>query len=152
MNITQNYNMIIIPVLTLILTRILKVTIYYFRHNQSWKESFKHAMTYGHMPSVHTALMVSLVTSVGYYTGVYSGAFAVASVLAIIIIDDATRLRVYMGNLGRYINAIRKNNNIELDKKYYPRLKERMGHRTSEVLAGALVGFVFTILLITILS
>ncbi len=136
----------LIPLVVLIITRLIKFVLFYLRHNYDWKFAFQHSMSYGHMPSVHTALMVSLVTTVGYYTGIKSGAFAVAVVIATLIIDDATRLRVYMGDLGRYINAIRKK--IDLDEKEFPRLKERMGHRISEVIAGAITGFLLTILFI----
>ena len=107
-------------------------------------------MTYGHMPSVHSALMLSMVTSVGYYEGLDSGAFAVATVMAILIIDDATRLRVYMGDHSRYINMLTDKLNIT-ESEVYPRLKERMGHKPSEALVGAILGFVLTIIFINIL-
>jgi len=110
----------------------------------------KHAMSYGHMPSVHTAFMTSTVTSVGYYAGIYSGAFAISVVMSIIIVNDATQLRVYMGHHSEYINLIKEKLNI--DNKKYPHLKERMGHRISEVLAGIVVGLFFTVLLIMLLK
>ena len=110
----------------------------------------KHAMSYGHMPSVHTALMTSLITSVGYYAGIQSGAFAVSIVIAIIVVDDATRLRVYMGRHSEYINLIKEK--INMNDKKYPDLKERMGHRVNEVIAGAIVGLFFTTLFIMILK
>lgn len=108
-------------------------------------------MSYGHMPSVHTALMVSMITSIGNYEGINSGSFAVAVVLAILIIDDATRLRVYLGDLGRYLNMVLEKMNIK-GKDEYPRLKERMGHRLNEVVAGGIIGFSLTIILIRILG
>jgi acid phosphatase family membrane protein YuiD len=37
---------------------------------------------------------------------------------------------------------------LNLDKDTFPRLKERVGHRTGEVLAGALFGFLLTLLFI----
>jgi len=102
------------------------------------------------MPSVHTALMTSMVTSVGYYAGIKSGAFAVAIVMAIIVVDDATRLRVYMGHHSEYINLIK--DKVGIDKNKYPHLKERMGHRLSEVIAGAFIGLGLTIIFITLLN
>lgn len=144
------FNVFIIPVLVLLVSRIIKFIIFYFRHGQDFRYTLHHAMSYGHMPSVHTALMTSMVTSVGYYAGIDSGAFAVAVVMAVIVVDDATRLRVYMGNHSEYINLIKERLNI--DSKKYPDLKERMGHRASEVMAGAIVGFLSTMLLIKILG
>ncbi len=147
---SNNYNIFLIPIITLIFTRVVKFIIFYFRHNKNLAYTFKHAMSYGHMPSVHTALMISMITSVGYYVGVNSGAFAVAVVVAIIVIDDATRLRVYMGHHSEYINMIKDKVGIDNDK--YPPLKERMGHRLSEVLAGAVIGFGLTIVLIFLMQ
>lgn len=144
------YNVLIIPVLVLGVTRVIKFFIFYFRHGKDWKYTIKHAMSYGHMPSVHTALMTSMITSVGYYTGINTGTFAVAVVVAIIVIDDATRLRVYMGRHSEYINLIK--NKIDIKEENYPDLKERMGHRVSEVIAGAIVGLIFTTILIKILG
>ena len=145
----SQYYVVIIPLVVLLLVRIIKFVIFYFRHGRDIKYTLSHGMTYGHMPSVHSALMISLVTSVGYFEGLNSGAFAVSLVMAILIIDDATRLRVYMGEHSRYINMlIDKTNAAEED---YPRLKERMGHKPMEALAGAILGFVLTVILIVIL-
>lgn len=147
----EKYNMIIIPILVLIITRAIKFIIFYFKHKRNLEYTLKHAMSYGHMPSVHTALMMSVVTSIGYYEGIDSGIFSLSVVLAVLIIDDATQLRVYMGNLGRYINKISIETNIK-DEKNYPRLKERMGHRISEVIAGGIIGLVLTMILIEVLA
>lgn len=146
----EQYNVFIIPLLVLMITRVLKFIIFYFRHNRSFSYTMKHAMSYGHMPSVHTALMTSMVTSVGYYEGISSGAFALAIIMAIVVVDDATRLRVYLGTHSEYLNFIK--NKLEMDNDKYPELKERMGHRMSEVIAGGIVGFSLTILLINLLK
>lgn len=143
------YNVFIIPIIVLGITRILKFVIFYFRHNRDFAYTIKHAMSYGHMPSVHTALMTSMVTSVGYYEGISSGAFAIAIIVSIIVVDDATRLRVYMGTHSEYINMLREK--VGADSEKYPDLKERMGHRMSEVIAGGIVGFTLTMLLINTL-
>jgi len=145
MDIFSNYAMFIIPLIVLAFARILKFIIFYVKHGNNFKYTLDHAMTYGHMPSVHSALMISLVTSVGYFSGIDSGEFAIAFVLAILIIDDATRLRVYMGEHSRYINML--TDKIGVDEKEYPRLKERMGHRPEEAIAGAIFGFVLTLIL-----
>jgi len=89
-----------------------------------------------------------MITSVGYYDGFDSGVFAVAIIVAIIVVDDATRLRVYMGTHSEYINMLKEK--AGLDKEKYPDLKERMGHRLSEVIAGAIVGITLTLALIVI--
>lgn len=144
------YLVVLIPLIVLALVRVLKFVIFYFRHNRDFKYTLEHAMTYGHMPSVHSALMASMVTSVGYYEGLNSGAFAIALIMAVLTIDDATRLRVYMGEHSRYINMIV--NKIGANENDYPRLKERMGHKPEEALVGGILGLALTILLITFLK
>jgi acid phosphatase family membrane protein YuiD len=74
-----------------------------------------------------------------------SGAFAVAVILAFIVIDDAVRLRMYLGDQGRYLNMLVQQLNIS--EKQFPRLKERVGHRVSEVIVGGILGFIMTVFL-----
>jgi hypothetical protein len=126
--------------------QIIKFIVYCWKHG--W--DIRYAMTHGHMPSAHTAFIVSLVTSVGYYDGMHTGAFAVAVALAIIVIDDAARLRMYMGDQGRYLNMLIRQLNINEDQ--FPRLHERMGHRISEVIVGGILGFIFTLLVANFLK
>jgi len=149
MQIFTPYLVVLIPLIVLALVRVLKFVIFYFRHNRDFKYTLSHGMTYGHMPSVHSAFMLSMVTSVGYFEGLDSGVFAIAIIMAIITIDDATRLRVYMGEHSRYINMIV--NKIGANENDYPRLKERMGHKPEEALVGGILGLALTFLLIAIL-
>ncbi len=140
------YNVFIIPIIVGVIAQLIKFVIYSTRHG--W--DIKYAMTHGHMPSAHTAFIVSLVTAVGYYEGVATGAFAVSVALAIIVIDDAARLRMYMGDQGRYLNMLIRQLNVS--EEQFPRLHERMGHRVSEVIIGGILGFAFTIILAGVLG
>lgn len=139
------YEVFLIPVVVGTITQIVKFIIYSVRHG--W--DFRYIMTHGHMPSFHTAFVVSMTTSVAYYSGIASGAFAVALVIALIVIDDAVRLRVYIGDQGRYLNTLVRQ--LDLEEKF-PRLKERVGHRVNEVIAGGIFGFLMTLLFIKMLS
>jgi len=141
-----NYKMFVIPIAVGAFTQALKYVIFSIKHG--WDISY--ALTHGHMPSAHTAFIVSLVTSIGCYTGTASGAFAISVALAIIIIDDAVRLRVYTGDQGRYLNMLIRQ--LPVDEKQFPRLKERVGHKLSEVVAGGILGFILTLILIKLLS
>lgn len=134
------HKVFVIPVLVGAVTQIIKYLIYISKHG--W--NFKYIMTHGHMPSAHTAFIVSLVTSVGLFDddGIKSGAFAVAVILAIIVIDDAVRLRMYMGDQGRYLNMLIRQ--LPVDAKKFPHFKERLGHRVSEVVVGGILGFLLT--------
>ena len=136
------YATILIPIIVGIIIQITKFITYSLKHGWDWR----YIMTHGHMPSAHTGFAISILTSIGYYEGVHSGAFAVAFALAFLIIDDAARLRMYMGDQGRYLNMLVSQ--LHVDASQFPRLKERMGHRISEVIVGGILGFVLTIILI----
>lgn len=146
MSFLSPYYIFIIPIFVGGIVQIAKFIVFSMKHG--W--DIRYAMTHGHMPSAHTGFIVSLVTSVGYYEGVTSGAFTVAVALAIIVIDDAARLRMYMGDQGRYLNMLIRQLNIS--EEQFPRLKERMGHRISEVIVGGILGFLLTILFARILE
>jgi len=141
----DNYKIFAIPIAIGIITQALKYILFSFKHG--WDISY--AMTHGHMPSAHTAFIVSLLVSVGHYSGIDSGVFAVATILAVIVIDDAVRLRMYMGDQGRYLNMLIRQ--LPLDEKEFPRLKERIGHKISEVIAGGILGFILALIFIAIL-
>jgi acid phosphatase family membrane protein YuiD len=138
--------MFIIPILVGIIIQFVKFVVYSI--NNGW--DIRYAMTHGHMPSAHTGFIVSLVTSVGFYEGVHSGAFAVAVAFAVIVIDDAVRLRVILGDQGRYLNNLIRM--LDIDKDKFPRLKERVGHRISEVLVGGVLGLALTAFFFEVLS
>ncbi|OHA05391.1 MAG: hypothetical protein A3A28_00570 [Candidatus Sungbacteria bacterium RIFCSPLOWO2_01_FULL_47_32] len=140
-DILSNYPMLIIPVIVGGFAQLLKFCIFTLRHG--WQPEY--ALTHGHMPSAHTAFIISLLTATGHYQGLGSGAFAATAGLAIIVIDDAVRLRAYMGDQGRYLNMLIRQ--LRVDDSRFPRLKERMGHRISEVVIGGVIGLFFTIYL-----
>ena len=140
------YAVFLIPIVVGILVQAIKFGVYCFKHGFD----IRYAFTHGHMPSAHTAFAVSLMASIGFYEGVHTGTFAVAVALAFLIIDDATRLRMTLGDQGKYLNMLIGQLNI--DEKQYPRLKERMGHKVSEVLVGGALGLLLTILFIAILK
>jgi acid phosphatase family membrane protein YuiD len=140
------YYIFLIPVAVGVIVQVTKFVVFSLKHGWNWN----YAMTHGHMPSAHTGFIVSLVTSVGYYEGLTTGAFTVALALAIIVIDDAARLRMYMGDQGRYLNMLIRQLNV--NEEQFPRLKERVGHRVSEVIVGGILGFILTIILAKLLS
>lgn len=146
MGFLSTYAPFLVPIFVGLIVQIIKFIIYSIKHG--W--DIRYAFTHGHMPSAHTALAVSLMTSVGFYEGVQDASFAIAVVLAFIIIDDATRLRMHLGDQGRYLNMLIDQLNI--NEQQYPRLKERVGHRTSEVVIGGLLGFVLSVLFIWLLA
>ena len=136
------YAVFLIPIAVGIIVQGIKFTLYSIKHG--W--DIRYAFTHGHMPSAHTAFAISIVTTVGHYEGIGDGTFAVAIALAFLIIDDATRLRMHLGDQGRYLNMLIEQLNIS--EQQYPHLKERMGHKVSEVVVGGIIGFVLSIIFI----
>lgn len=142
----SSYNVILIPLIVGVFTQILKFVLFSMKHGLKWEYFFTH----GHMPSAHTAFVVSAITSIGYYEGTTSGVFALSVIFAVLIIDDALRLRVFLGDQGRYLNMLI--DRLPVDKKKFPRLKERIGHRLPEVIIGGLIGFLLTLALAALLG
>lgn len=141
----SSYLVFVVPIVVGLGTQMLKFVIFTIKHG--WKPEYM--FTHGHMPSAHTAFAISLATSVGWYEGVGSGAFAVAFALAFVLVDDAARIRMYLGDQGRYLNMLVER--LDLDEGKFPRLKERVGHRVSEVVVGAMIGFLGTLTLTAVL-
>lgn len=104
---------------------------------------------YGGMPSAHTAFATSLATIVGLTDGIYTASFAVAVGVLIFILDDALRLRVFLGRFGV---AIRRLLQLipEEDRKSLPHIEGRIGHTAPEVLVGAIIGIIVTVLIWTV--
>jgi len=139
----MTYQMIIIPFLVLILTQIIKLSIDKIRGNLNLKNIF---MSYGGMPSAHTAFAISAVTMAALYEGVQSPLFAVAVVFALIIMRDAVTFRQILGHQGKLFNHLI--NKLPLgEQKTLPHFAERIGHSLNEVAVGAVWGVVATLAL-----
>ena len=149
--ITDNFSIIIFtPLLVGIITQLTKFALYSFKHGLKWQ----YIMTHGHMPSAHSSFAISVLMTTAFVEGINSGSFVVAMALGFLILDDALRLRMYLGDQGRYLNMLVKNlvEESALEKKDFPRLKERIGHHKSEVAVGLIYGAVLTYLFITLFS
>jgi uncharacterized protein len=142
----RDYNIVLIPITVGLFVQVLKFILYSAKHGVKWEYLFTH----GHMPSAHTAFVISALTSIGYYAGTASSTFALSVIFAVLIIDDALRLRVFLGDQGRYLNMLVEQ--LPVDKRKFPRLKERIGHRLSEVIIGGIIGFSLSLFLATVLG
>lgn len=145
----SKYYTFLIPIAVWFIIQGLKILIFSFKHGWNIIENTKH-LGHGHMPSAHTGFVSALVTAIGYYKGMDSGAFAVAIVMAIITIDDSIRLRMHIGDQGTYLNRLIEH--LNLKRKEFPKLKERLGHKISEVIVGGIAGSILTIILAEILK
>jgi uncharacterized protein len=101
----------------------------------------------GGMPSSHSALVTSLATATGLQYGFESAYFAISCVLALIVMYDARGVRQESGQHARVLNNIVRElmSGHTLSER---ELKELLGHTTMEVFVGALVGIIYTALLL----
>lgn len=95
----------------------------------------------GGMPSSHSATVTSLATAVGITHGWRSDLFAIVAVFAIIVLYDAVGIRQAVGQQSRFLNHILGREKLEIKP-----FKEALGHTPLEVLAGALLGIIITLL------
>jgi hypothetical protein len=122
-----------------LLTKIIKVII------DSSKEGFslKGFLRDGGMPSNHTAFIAATTTTLFLETG-FSYITALSIVLALIVINDATKVRWITGEQSKAINKLTQG------KKGFPKLEERVGHTFKEVLAGIALGIIVPIIIYAI--
>ena len=103
----------------------------------------------GGMPSSHSAVTCSVLLTSYYLYGFNHPVFALAFVLALIVMYDATGVRWAAGLHARAINHIveyLEQSDDETTRQalhdLIPRLNESLGHRVREVICGAALGFV----------
>jgi acid phosphatase family membrane protein YuiD len=104
---------------------------------------------YGGMPSAHSAAAFSVVTVVGWVDGIFSTTFLLAVIILIWTLDDALRMRLFLGRYGAALRQIIKGLPTG-DQKGFPYLEARLGHKPREVLAGAALGIGISWLLLVL--
>ncbi len=121
------------------LAQIVKVPLEYFS-TKRWNWSL--LLRAGGMPSSHSALVAGACHAIGLRAGFGSHLYALAFVLAMIVIYDATGIRRQAGKHAEMINAI-----VEDMATGHPiqqqKLREVLGHTPLEALGGSLLGLLF---------
>ncbi|WP_424237829.1 divergent PAP2 family protein [Bhargavaea ginsengi] len=115
----------------------------------------------GGMPSSHSAAVSSLTTAIAFEHGTGSSIFAVSAVFAIIVMFDASGVRFQAGQQAVVINQMRSDfrNFIQTTRDWPQKdeqqkieeLKTLLGHKPSEVYAGALTGILLAVFLYTLI-
>jgi acid phosphatase family membrane protein YuiD len=108
--------------------------------------NFRVAVGTGGMPSSHTALVVSVTTTVGLIQGFSSTLFDVSAVFSAIVMYDATGVRQAAGKQAAILNKIME----EFATAHWvpeKRLKELLGHTRLEVIGGAIYGVLVALLI-----
>ena len=131
-------------VLSWILAQIIKLIYYYSRNKKVRLERLTGA---GGMPSAHSAVGCSVTMSALLNYGFSSSAFAIAFILTLIVIYDATGVRWEAGLHARMLNQLFDRIEEKLPKEErnafreeFSELNESLGHRPVEAVFGALLG------------
>ena len=128
------------------LAQIIKVPLNYLLHRE-WDWAL--LLSSGGMPSSHSALVIGACTATGLTLGFDSPVFAIAFVLAMIVVYDATGVRRHAGDQARVINLM-----IDELLTGHPlaekELKEVLGHTPREVLGGVFLGVLIAYLTVRV--
>ena len=129
------------------LAQIIKLPLEYILHHE-W--NWHLLISAGGMPSSHSALVTGVAISIGLTQGFNSPLFALAVVLGMIVIYDATGVRRQAGDHARVLNLM-----IEELLTGHPlaekELKEVLGHTPREVVAGTALGIITAILVVNLM-
>jgi len=131
---------IILPIFSWFLAQFIKFATYLIQHR---KVDFTKFVASGGMPSSHTAISICLATVLGIHYGFNSGYFAIATVLAFIVMADATGVRRAAGKQAEVLNKlIYFSKEIKVEKE----LKVLLGHTPIQVILGAVLGVLVAVL------
>ena len=141
----------ILSSISLFSCQLLKAIIFSIKEK---KIDIKMLFTTGGFPSSHTSTVTTMVVSIAIFQITDSGkidyVFAVAFIVALIIIHDAFGVRYEASKHAAILNKMVENETLEekkklgFGKKGY--LKELLGHKKTEVFAGAIYGFLISLL------
>lgn len=102
----------------------------------------------GGMPSAHSATVCALAGTTFLYCGPSSPEFAIACMVAIIVMHDASGVRLETGKQAKVLNEMMDilknmgNSSISVEEK----LKEFVGHTKLQVFSGAILGILIAII------
>ena len=123
--------------LTVIITQILKATVYSCK-NKGFKA--RYLLASAGMPSCHTSAVVSLSYGI-YLTEGFTSVFVVALLFSLIIIRDILFDKRFIDEIEKGINQLLHHNGFK-HKKILP--EDILGHTLTEVIAGLIVGLIIT--------
>ncbi len=98
----------------------------------------------GGMPSGHSATVTALATTAALECGFDSPEFAVSAIFAVVVMHDAMGIRLEAGKHAKMLNELFVVVNGEIDPEQS--LKEFLGHTPSQVVCGAVLGFIIAVL------
>lgn len=137
MNVFENTALIAALVAT-VLAQLIKVVIV-LTTERRWAP--ERLLETGGMPSSHSAAVTALATALGLVYGWSHPYFAIATVLATIVMYDATGIRRAAGQQAELINDLVEELGHLFDDGFKPQaLKTLLGHTYPQVVVGGLLG------------
>lgn len=122
------FQILTILIITFFLSQGVKWLLDFIKHKKVlWSEN-------GGMPSSHTALLVSLTTSVALYEG-FNILFLSLSLITILFINDALAVRWEASKHSIFLNKLTKTNKFNI-----------VGHKPLEVIVGFIIGLLIPLL------
>jgi len=137
------YKLLLIPVLAWLSVQLFK---FFTDTIKNRKINLRRLVETGGMPSSHSAVVTSLMTSIAMLEGVSSTNFAMAFIFGIIVMYDAAGVRRAAGKQAGILNQLIYSNQVKIDTN--EKLKELLGHTPVEVFVGAIWGILLGILLV----
>lgn len=138
----------------IVFAQFIKIPIQYFING---KFNWRLMTSTGSMPSSHSAAVTALTTAIAYENGLDSSLFAVSAIFAVIVMFDATGIRFQAGQQATIINQIRydfqkfvqeaKGWQHKEGEEKIQELKTLLGHKPSEVFAGAVLGILISVVI-----
>lgn len=103
---------------------------------------WRHILSSGGMPSSHSSTVCACASALACLYGTSSPHFAVSTVLAAVVMYDASNVRRAAGEQARLLNYIMENWSDMQPEVFGKKLKEMLGHTPLQVLMGALLGII----------
>ncbi|KAK9824280.1 hypothetical protein WJX72_009145 [[Myrmecia] bisecta] len=122
-----------------VIAQCLKVFTFWYAERR-W--DFSRLIGSGGMPSSHTALVVSLTTAIGVLQGTSSDVFAIGLILSLVVMYDASGVRLHAGRQASVLNMIITELPPDHPVSDTRPLRDTIGHTPLQVAIGAMLGMV----------
>ncbi len=141
----NNYLVLATPFIAAGISQFLKM---FLNQDNPFKAKDLFRLSYAGMPSSHSAFVSSMTMIIGLTQGFTSPIFGLSLAISALTINDALKLRQYLGQQGSVLNILIRDLKDDqfLDEKY-PILKERIGHTKMEVTVGLIIGITIATLI-----
>lgn len=129
--------MLSLPILAWAIAQVLKIIVVMVtQHKLDWRQ----ILSSGGMPSSHSAFVCACASSAAYLHGWSSPLFAIATVMAMVVMYDASNVRRAAGEQAKILNYIMDHWTQMKPAMFGKELKELLGHTPLQVVMGALLG------------